>query len=617
MEFEMEKKEFLQEFGQSAGNEAEAQNAIELMLSAYRNEGPGREKRILHNIGVATIVLRLGLERNVVVAGLLHNAMQHGVSTKTLQDSFRKEIFDLIDSKDRFEKALTFHSKEKEMSRKKLHIVLTTNPPVVMLQISEMLDKLRRIEMVPEHERENFIEEITDVYAPLCHKLGIYSISSEMNDLAFNYKNPGEYRNISAQMAQITKQTTSAIEKAKALLFENLKKNDIRAGINGRIKTVYSTYSKMKRKNAGIEQVYDLIALRVVTNSVKECYEALGILHSMWKPIPGEFDDYIVKPKDNGYRSLHTSVYTDEKTPLEIQIRTKEMNDFAELGIAAHWRYKGEKNDHRYDKKIGWIKQVLEWGRSARTNTELNMFGKEVFALTPKGELIELPEGATVIDFAYAVHSDIGDKCMGAKINSIMVSLDTKIRNGDVVEVVTSSRQTPKINWLTFAKTGKARQKIMGKLHMDKGRQHTTPHSIGNCVKTNNTKVRLAKCCNPLPGERIIGIRTTKRKISVHRVDCKELLNIKIGRVDVKWDDKISYYDTTIIVHAQDRLGVLRDILEVFSQNKIYVGSANATASASNTALCRFIVRLRDLEQLESIKKKIANIKGVTRVSRE
>ncbi|HLC80066.1 MAG TPA: HD domain-containing protein [archaeon] len=615
--YKLDLDEFEEKFSRTFSESSEIKKAIEMLSRSCKISGLDEKSYISHGLGVASITLGLGLEREVVIAALIHNVTDHGISSEQVEAQFGKRIVELIESKSRFEKALLLNPGESEAATKKLLIVLTTNPDVVMLQLAEMLDKLRNIEKTPQEQRKEFIKEIKEIYAPLSHKLGIYSLSSEMNELSFKYENPTEHTKIENAMNAFAQQASESINNAHIMLDSSLKKAGIEATIAGRVKTVFSTYSKMKRKQAGIEQIYDLLALRVITDSIKECYEALGIIHSIWKPIPGEFDDYIAKPKENGYRSLHTSVYTDEGTPLEIQLRTKEMHDFAELGIASHWRYKGEKKQSGYDRKIEWIKQVLDWERSYGKGTDADIFGKEVFAMTPKGQVIELPEGSSVIDFAYAVHTDIGNRCRGAKINGKLDHLNSRIQNGDVVEILTSSKQKPQMNWLAFAKTEKAKQKIMATLNvLKKSSSLRSQKTNKNVLKTNNNRVRLAKCCSPLPGDQIIGVRTTKRKISVHRMDCDQVQKLGQQKIEVQWNDKSGYYDAEIVVEAADRSGILKDILEIFSQNKVYVSSTNARSSPSNTITCVFGIRLQTLSQLEQIKKNIRHIAGVNSVHR-
>ncbi len=609
--------EFIALYAGKFGEEAKVRSALAMLTEALRQKGGHYEAYLRHNIAVASTVLGLGFDRNAVLAGLLHNAGRSGMSLEQIGKEFGRPVADLISGQQDFERALGFKSGDRESARKKFMIVLSSSPSVVALQLCEMLDKIRNLADVAGQERPGFVAEIKELYAPLAHRLGIYTISSEMNELAFRFEQPQTYEKIQGTIDQAVRCTSGNIELTKRALQNAFAKTGLEAQIDGRVKTAYSTHQKMKMKGVSINRVYDLMALRVITGSEKDCYEALGIIHSLWRPIPGEFDDYIAKPKENGYRSLHTSVFTSDTTPVEIQIRTQEMHDFAEFGIASHWAYKGMKGDSRNDRKIEWIKQLLEWEKSSGEKTESDIFGKEVFAMTPNGDVIELPYGATIPDFAYAVHTDLGNKCAGARVNRVMCALNTQIRNGDVVEILTSQKQAPRMAWLGFVKTAKARQKIKARLHIavsDDAPKSKPKKQRG--MATNDRHIRLAKCCLPLPGDEIIGFRTTKRKIAVHRADCGQAVKMG-GKIDVYWGGGGAEYEAQIVAEGTDRIGLLKDILDVFSKNRVKVKAANARAGAQNNIMCSFSVGLKDLGELEQVMKKISAIKGVTSAYRE
>ncbi len=605
-------------YAKAFGDDGKIQRALEMLSFALKENGE-QEAYMRHNMAVAATMFGLGFDRNAVLAGLLHNAQRIGVPIEAVAKEFGRSVLELIEQQERFERALGYKAEDMESTRKKILAVLSASPVAVILQLAEALDKIRNIGEVPSGERVKFIEEVKELYAPLSHKLGIYPISSEMSELAFRMEQPEAYEKILAAIGETTRKADASIRRTREELEASLKAAGIDVAIHGRVKTVYSTYSKMKRKGVGINKVYDLVAIRLVVGTEKECYEALGIVHSLWKPIPGEFDDYIAKPKENGYRSLHTSVFVEDMTPVEIQIRTKEMHDFAEFGIASHWAYKGGKADTRHDKKIEWIKQLIEWEKGKEEKAEMDIFGKEVFAMTPKGEVIQLPFGATVLDFGYAVHSDLGDRCQGAKVNGIMVSLNTMIRNGDVVEVVTSAKQEPKAGWLGFVKTAKARQKIRARLKLnvpsEAGVKKMAPQ-VGRGMTTSDRKIRLAKCCLPVPGDEIIGFRTTKRKIAVHRSDCQQAKKMG-GKVDVYWGGGTGEYEAEIIVEAVDRSGMLKDILGIFSGKKVRVKSTSAKSGAQNNITCTFGIAVKNLTQLDDVTRNIRGLKGITAVYRQ
>ncbi|MCR4335775.1 MAG: TGS domain-containing protein [archaeon] len=610
-------KDFLKEFESAFGSVKEAEKGLEFVSNAC-NESLQKNSCLVHGLELANLLLNLKQRKEVVLAGLIHPLKNIGKYLEKVEKEFGKNVANLLDSKIRFEKALHIKSENKEDSRKKLLVVVSTNPDVIMLHLADALVILRKISEIQLENKDEFISEVQEIFAPLAHKIGIYQISSEMNELAFKQADPKTYSLISNAVNKTVKGVTQDIKKTKEILENELKKEKINTEISGRIKTIYSTYTKMKRKKAGLDKIYDLIALRVITDSIKDCYEVLGIIHSVWKPIPGEFDDYIAKPKGNGYKALHAAIQSHMGNPIEIQIKTKEMHDEAEYGIASHWIYKGGEKDSKFDKKIEWIKQILDWQKTSNDQTENRIFEKEIFALTPKGQVIELPDGATVIDFAYAVHSDIGNHCQNAKINGSIAPLHTVIKNSDIVEIITSQKQVPKMNWLGFVKTSKAKQKIRAKLQIQKSNKTSLLNKdTAQKIKINDKKIRIAKCCTPVPGDDIIGLKTTKRKISVHRTDCDEVSGYKGTLIGVSWHGSGNDYKTELIVHASDRLGLLKDLLEVISKSNITVSSTNAKISSNNSVQCKFGLKIKNVSQLEELSKKISNVKGVTKVYRE
>ncbi len=536
-----------------------------------------------HNIAVSQTLLKLGVEKNTILAGLCHNLLEMNIDTKKIEKELGKEIYEIIEEKQRLEKALLIKKENMEAITKKLNIIMTTSPEVFIIQLAEALDKIKNIYSVREEEREEFVKQTKEVYAPLAMKLGLYQISSEINDLAFKYQNPEKYKEIEEKIKTITEKEIDQIREFKQKLEKELEKSEIKPKIYGRIKSVYSTSQKMKRKNTNLERIYDIIAIRVITENEKECYEALGILHTLARPIPEEFDDYIAKPKENGYKSLHTTVMVNDKIPLEVQIRTKEMHEFAEQGILAHWRYKGIKPNEKKDIKAEWIRKIIEWEKETGNKTTLDIFGRQVFAITPKGETIELPEGATVLDFAYAIHTEIGNKCNGAKINGKICQISTQIKNGDIIEIMTSEKQKPKASWLTIAKTQKARKKIKAILGLEqegKTKLKTKTYRI----KTEDKRIRIAKCCKPLPGDEIIGIKTTKRKISVHKVDCNEIEKLKGKKILVEWHTNKTL-KTKIEIKAKRGFEILKELLNTINSCGLNIETTTAKKTNENNDL--------------------------------
>jgi len=609
----------LSEFSGAFGSTKEAEKAIELISRACKKEPQKAEECIKHGVNVARELLSLKQRKEIVVAGIAHHTLDLGLAEEEIEKELGKDVLGLIDSKQRFERALIIKSENAEGSRKKLLVVLSANPEVVILELSDTLIMLKEIDKIAPEKRDEFVFEVKEVFAPLAHKAGIYQLSSQLNELSFKYLEPKNYQKTENEIKSTVKETTEDIENTKKTLEHELKKINIRASVKGRIKTIYSTYAKMQKKNAELKDIHDLIALRVITETVKECYEILGIVHSIWKPVPGEFDDYIAKPKDNGYSSLHTTVLSHKENLIEIQIKTQDMHNFSEYGSASHWRYKGERKDSKYDKKIEWVKQILDWQQSTDKKAKMSIFEKEIFALTPKGQVVELPDGATVVDFAYAVHSDVGHHCQNAKINGSIAPLSATIKNGDVVEIITSQKQLPKMSWLSFVKSSKAKQKIRVKLQIQKSKKPTTIRHRGDALKirANDKKIRLAKCCSPLPGDEIIGLKTTKRKISIHRSDCDQVSNKYSGIIKVSWQGAKEEYKTTLIVKSKDRLGLLKDILEVILDSGVQVDSTNTKTIENNYAICKFRVELKNAEQLDELARKLRKVRGVSGVYSE
>ncbi|MFH1391260.1 MAG: TGS domain-containing protein [Candidatus Diapherotrites archaeon] len=610
-------KDFLKKFESAYGSIKEAEKGIEFISNAC-SESPKKSSCLARGLELANLLLSLKQRKDIVITGLIHSPKNIEKYLKQVENEFGKNIASLLDSEIRFGKALQVKSENKEDFRKKLLVVVSANPEVIILHLADILTILRNLPETSIENKEEFVSDVQELFAPLAHKIGIYQISSELNELAFKYKDPKNYSLISSAINKTAKGVTQDIKKTKEILEKELKKEKINAKISGRVKTIYSTYKKMELKKTGLNKIYDLIALRVITDSVKDCYEVLGIIHSVWKPIPGEFDDYIVKPKRNGYKALHAAIQSHMGNPIEIQIKTKEMHDAAEYGLASHWLYKGGKTDSKFDKKIEWVKQILDWQKTSTDQTETNIFKKEIFALTPKGQVIELPEGSTVIDFAYAVHSDIGDHCQNAKINGSIAPLHAIIKNSDIIEIVTSQKQSPKMSWLGFVKTSKAKQKIKAKLQIQTSKKMPLTNKTGTQkIKISDKKIRLAKCCSPLPGDDIVGLKTTKRKISVHRIDCNEVSKYKGTLIGVSWHGSESAYETELIVNASDRIGLLKDLLEVISKIDIRVSSANAKIITNNAVECKFGLKIKNVSQLEELFKKISKVEGVTNVYRE
>ena len=597
------------------------------------------EQFFQHPLHVAYILADLKLDSVTIVSALLHDTVEDtDVTLEEIQKEFGLEVENIVDGATNIKKLSvpdleSYHAE----SVRKVIMASARDIRVIFVKLADKLHNMRTLQCFREDKQKRIAMEVRDVYAPIAYKLGLANIKWELEDLSMKYLQPEIYKKLESQIKKTARQREEEVARIKSLLEKELKENDIDARITGRPKHLYSVYRKMDRKQCGFEEVYDLTALRVITKSVKDCYEVIGIIHNAWKPIPKEFDDYIAMPKPNLYQSLHTAVLGPEGKPIEIQVRTEEMHETAEEGIAAHWIYKGVQGDRKFDTQLSWLRQLLDWQRDSKDSREfmdmlkIDFFEDEVFTFTPKGKVVELPKGSCVIDFAYAVHSGVGDRCMGAKVNSRFVPLRTLLKNGDVVEIVTATAQRPSREWLKFVITPKAKQKIRQTI------RETTKIPVGSrkvvrpekkdldqwiveaAVPGLNTK--LSKCCNPLPGDPIAG-HVVRRRVSVHKVDCTSYQKFKLKakenktkyvEVEVNWIDNPSSV-VEIYVEATNRVGLFAEILNTVVATKTSIKSAKAKLLAAHIVECRFAIELRGLSHVQDIVNRIKKINGVRNI---
>ncbi len=598
--------------------------AFDFGLQKYSYEKSKQNFGFGHNIGVGTILVDIKADTPTIAAGLLHNMYVFGVGRDELKKEFGEDIANLIENRNKFEIGLLKANPDRIEQTKKLFLALTKDPRLILIELAERLELLRRLgNVLPAERSQRLLDEAHYIYIPFAHKLGIDQIKSEMEDLSLKYDKPEIYNGFVRKVDQKKKKRDKEIEQIKKIIGKKISEAEISAKIYGRAKSLYSIYDKMQRKNKGFEEIHDLNAIRIITNSVRDCYGVLGLVHSIWKPLPKEFDDYIAKPKPNGYQSLHTTVLGAENKLIEIQIRTQEMEDVAELGIAAHWKYKGGKEES-YDKRLALLKEILDWKRESEAGDSLrvNIFENEIFVLTPKGEIIELPDGATALDFAYAVHTELGHKCSKVKVNGRLVPLDYCLGNADLVEILPSNKQQPKAHWLNIVKTDRARAKIKQKLKIGVHQKDIKKglKKEGALISSSNSKkIRLAKCCSPVPGDDVVGYLTTKRKISVHRRGCEEGKKFegKNKMVEVDWGPKTDKsHLVNIEVIAKERVGLLKDILNAYSSSNVNIVSTNAKIIKNNMATCSFEIKTKNLKQLQEIIEKTREINGVVDVER-
>jgi GTP pyrophosphokinase len=698
---------------------------------------------ISHCLAVASILAELRVPPSVVAAGLLHDTVEDtDISLKDIEEEFGEEICRLVDGVtkllqlprvsrgdqrpedlEREEEQriiaerrgdLDPDSEADQISRsrkydlvsetlRKTFLAMGEDIRVVLIKLADRLHNMRTLNHMPEHKRQRIAKETLDIFAPLANRLGIWQIKWELEDLGIRYVNPDVYREISSQLAERRSNREKQMIEIKQKLHEVLSKAGIQAEITARPKHILSIYRKMERKGVQFDQVYDVRGVRIIVQDTPLCYASLGYIHANWRPIPGEFDDYIAAPKDNFYRSLHTAVVYDDGKTLEIQIRTPEMDQGAEYGIAAHWRYKeGSPRDEDYERRIVWFRSLMEWRKDVEDAEEFvdsmktDVFEDRVYVFTPRGDIIDLPVDSTPIDFAYHVHTDIGHRCRGAKVDGKLVSLDSKLQTGDKVEILTAKRGGPSRDWLNpnlgMVKTQRARSKIrqwfkrqardqnavQGKTLLDKElrrlgltdvklerlakefgfRTVDDMHvslgigdlSVSRIVKyltIEDTEDRIedfirpskveqivpgdavtvlglkglltsmARCCNPAPGDVIIGYITRGRGATIHRRDCPNILRIKDRErlVNVTWGAPKNTYPVPVRIKAYDRNGLMKDVSTLITDEGINMPSVKAYTH-SNLAVFDLILEVRDILQLSRVLDRLENLPNVLEAQR-
>lgn len=707
---------------------------VELVRKAYElaNAAHAGQKRasgeeyIIHPLCVAKILTELHIDATTITAALLHDVVEDTTySQSQMEDIFGVEVAMLIDGVTKLGK-IKFQSKEEQQSEnyRKLFLAMAKDIRVIMIKLADRLHNMRTLKFVKEEKQQRIARETIEVYAPLANRLGISNIKWELEDLCLRYLEPEFYYRLVEDVKQKRQERQRFIEDSILQIHTKLIRSSIKADISGRAKHFYSIYRKMKRQNKDLSEIFDLSAVRVLVHNVKDCYAVLGVIHAMWKPIPGRFKDYIAMPKTNGYQSLHTTVMT-RGYPLEIQIRTFAMHKVSEFGVAAHWKYKetGKSTGAGgtdYEKKISWLRQMMTLQHEVSDPGEyldalkMDIFSDEVFVFTPSGDVIDLPKGSVPIDFAYRIHTEVGHHCVGAKVNGKIVPLEYKLKNGDQVSIITNkSNNGPSRDWLNIVAGSETRAKIrswfkkvkreenivrgrellekeakrlgyepkdllrdewlnsvclrfninsdedmlatigyggiavngvIAKLieHHKKAVKEATPANVTQMLdeikqhrSTKRSKsshgilvegesgmlVRLARCCNPIPGDPITGYITKGRGVSVHRADCPNVLSDDGDTtrvIDVNWDVGLDKdYTVEIEINCNDTAGVLTSVLSVPAEMKINVSSVNARANRNNkTSTIIMGLDVHNAAQVSSVMTRIRRLKDIFSVSR-
>ena len=676
------------------------------------------EPFVHHPIEVALILAELHLDTATLKAALLHDTVEDSeVTIGEVRELFGDEVAELVDGVTKLGK-IEFESLSEAQSNnlRKMLIAMAKDIRVILIKLADRLHNMRTLSALPEERRIDKARETMEIYAPLAHRLGISSIKWELEDLAFYYLEPHKFHQVSRMVAESRKAREEYTAKVIDQLTDELAAIGIKAKISGRPKHLYSVYQKMSNKGKDFNEIYDLIALRVLVDSVKDCYGALGTVHSIWKPVPGRFKDYVAMPKFNMYQSLHTIVIGPSGNPLEIQIRSEEMHRTAEYGVAAHWRYKeGTRGEDSFDERLAWLRQMLEWQTELKDPREfmealkIDLFEEEVFVFSPKGDVISLKRGSTPIDFAYAIHTQVGNHCVGAKVNGSIVPLGYELQMGDRIEILTNKNSKPSRDWLNIVRTSSAKSKIrnfFSKVTREddlvRGRDELSKvmrkHGLGIGSKSaekaieavakemnyahaddvlagigggkisakqvgtkllklmakdedvpkpepkveeftlaqpmiaprnkrrkqgggvvvkgiDDVLVRLARCCNPVPGDKIIGFVTRGRGVSVHRLDCpnaRELLSAPERIIDVEWDlGSETTYQVEIFVEALDRLRLLQDVTAALAESGVNILASSTSTHRDGLVDMRFLFEIGDLSRLDSTLREVRGVEGV------
>ena len=694
----------------------------ELIARAYHfsermHEGQTRrsgEPYFIHPVGVASIIADMKLDVPSIITGLLHDTVEDTLtSLSQVEKDFGHEVAALVDGVTKISQ-ISFTTREERQAEnfRKMIIAMARDIRVILVKLADRAHNMRTLSYLSEEKQREIAQETLDIYAPLAHRLGINWLKSDLEDNALRYLQPTVYGQLKQDIAKKKAERAQYIDEVISILKEKLAEAGIQAEVQGRPKHFYSIYHKMQSQNLLFSEIYDLVGFRVIVDEVRECYEALGVVHSHWKPVPGRFKDYIALPKANLYQSLHSTVIGPHGERIEIQIRTQEMHRVAEQGIAAHWTYKEGRRGLEEAQRFAWLRQLVEWQQQLNDPQEFlqtvkgDLFTDEVYVFTPKGDLHNFPQGAGVIDFAYRVHTEVGNHCTGARVNSRMVPLRYQLQNGDTIEIITSAQQTPNKDWLKLVRTPKAQNRIRQWL---KAQQHDRSVSLGremlerelarhhldlagmrkngnmdaalkaltlkdeetllaalgygqitlgqvlpHCIPqaepavqgqtadaielekirqraqtredrggvrvggVEDVLVRYGRCCNPLPGERIIGVITRGKGATIHAISCQRLLASDPQRhIQVTWDSKAeTLRPVKIEVLSEDRHCLLAAMSKAISESGVNIVNANVRTLPDKRAMNIFEVLVPSAEVLEQLLRGLNRVRGVVKVTR-
>ena len=689
---------------------------LELIQKAYvyaaaAHQGQTRlsgEPYLSHPLDVAYTLAKMRMDEATIVAGLLHDTVEDTKATlEDVEEKFGEEVADIVDGVTKIG-LMTFDSKEEQQAEniRKMILAMSEDIRVLIVKLADRLHNMRTLEFQKPHKQVAIAQETMDIYAPLANRLGLHRLKLKLEDLSFRYIKPDAYAHIADWLEKHRADDEEYIEQVIGILQDIVDKNGIKAQVKGRIKHIYSIYHKMVAQDLHLDEMHDIIAFRVIVDDVKDCYAVLGLIHATWRPVPGRFKDYISMPKANMYQSLHTTVIGPRGERMEIQMRTAEMDRLAEHGLASHWLYKeGARVKAKDVRQFTWLREMLDWQKMESNSREFlrslrfDLFKDEIYVFTPKGDVKELPEDATPVDFAYQIHTEVGNRCVGAKVNGRLVPLSTPLRSGDAVEIISDASRHPSRDWLKFVKTAKARTRIqhylrteerarsisLGREMLEKqGRRAgvniqkalkdgelarialelgiSTPDELFSAVgyarltpqkvlrqflpkeetietpqkgkapavaKTegvviqglNDVLVRFAKCCNPVPGDPVVGYISRGRGVTVHTADCPTIQSMEPERlIPVQWEGADAAlqlpYPARIRLLAENVKGVLGKIAQTMAEENVNIESAAVRTNMENFSEMDFVVEVRDTVHLYQVIDKLRNMENVREVSR-
>jgi GTP pyrophosphokinase len=691
------------------------------IFSAREHRGQIRssgEPYLIHPLNVAYILADMHLDETSIATGLLHDVLEDTLTTKEkLQEVFGNDVAELVDGVTKISR-YAYVSKEEQQAEtfRKMLLAMVSDLRVVLVKLADRLHNMRTLQYLPEEKRLTIAKETMEIYAPIANRLGMGRIKNELEDLSFRYMHPRDFDELQKAVNEKIAVSGDVVDRIKATLNRKIVENQIEGEVTGRVKSMYSIWSKMRRQEIDIGQLYDYLAFRIITPSLKDCYASLGIIHQMWRPVPGRIKDYIAMPKPNFYQSLHTTVVAERGQPFEVQIRTREMDLIAEQGIAAHWKYKegrvGASND---DASFLWLRQLVEWQHEITDpavfmqSLKIDLYPDEVYTFTPKGDVFAFPRGATPLDFAYRIHTDVGHRCVGARVNGKLVPLRTALKNGDIVDILTGSAQTPSREWINMVVTSRARHKIrhwlnaeqknrsmelgrkliekeakkykvqwrkliaenaldgvlheyglgrLDDLYAEIGYGKVSARPIIERFATDEQKEKggvaadqsvlqaavrkifpftssaaaikvkgyddlmtyLAKCCNPLPGEKIVGYITRGKGVAVHSANCPNVKNLMFNpdrEIAVEWaDQRTSQFHVELEIVMEDRQGILARVVSTIANLKTNIRQME-TRTGSGKATTELVLEIADLKHLEKVIRSLGSVEGVLRVDRK